>query len=238
MKNTFIIVLPFIYNIALAQNEEPESYSKIIFTYDQKSNFSVQDGIVYADTLLLKVEFPKMQFKKILNPKDSSTIIGSIELKNFGKDEINKLESQLYHITHKIQGVYNLKTNKTTLFYKRGNEELIKTYKQNFNRNFMAFSYKIIIDYNKKTVNINYPRAQYSKSFQSIIRKINFTDNNKEHGTFSYQTTNGFSNDVLNLNKAYNSKITTDVIFTNNDYGVEKIVSFYDTTTLLSVKYE
>ena len=238
MEKIIFFILILVGNIASSQKSIPETYSKIKFVYEQKSNFFTVDNKVYADTLLLKVEFPKTKFTKVVSPQDSLKIIGSVKIKSLSKEEIKRLESQLYHNTHLIQGIHNLKTNKTTLFFKRGSGELIKTYRENFGHNFTPFAYKIIIDYNKKTINTNYPKVNYSKSFQSELKKIDFVDAEKEIGSCSYQTANGIMTDIVNFNKLYNIKVATDMIFSNNDYGVEKIVSFFDTTTLTSVTYE
>lgn len=72
----------------------------------------------------------------------------------------------------------------------------------------------------------------------SKLKKINFTNKDKCIGTFTYNTREGIHTDIVALNKKHNNKITSDIIFSNNDFAVEKIISVYDTTTLLSVIYD
>ena len=76
MKKIFFFSLILFCNIVSSQTSLPETYSKIKFVYEQKSNFFIEKDQLYADTLLLKIEFPKLKFSKILSPLDSTKTIG------------------------------------------------------------------------------------------------------------------------------------------------------------------
>ncbi|MFV8345556.1 hypothetical protein ACNQGX_05630 [Flavobacterium sp. ZB4P13] len=225
-------------NVVFSQTTLPGTYSKIKFVYEQKSNFFIENDKVYADTLLLKVEYPKLKFSKVISPFDSTKIIGFLEIKSFNNEDKKILESYLYHTTHTIEGTYDLKKNKTKLFFTRGNKALNETFKKYFGGNYSPFIFNVVVDYNEKKIHTNYPRINYTKSFDSQLKKINFISDDKTLGTYTFQTKKGFHTNVVTLDKKYNNKITLDIIFSNNDFGVDKIVSLFDTISLISVIYE
>ncbi|MFV8377506.1 hypothetical protein [Flavobacterium sp. LB3R33] len=194
--------------------------------------------ILYADTLLMKTTFPKLAFIKVENPEDHSKIVASIDMQNLSNVDKNKLASELYHNTHTINGVFDVKKNKTTLTFNRGSSALSKTFKENFRKSSPPFAFKIFVDYNSKQIDTNYPSTNYSESFDSQLKKINFINGDNCLGTYTFQTNKGYYTNVVTLNKKYNNKITSDIIFSNNDFGVSEIVSLFDTTTLISVVYE
>ena len=238
MKKIFLTVLILACNIVFSQTTLPGTYSKIKFVYEQKSNFFIEDDKVYADTLLLKAEYPKLKFSKVISPSDSTKIIGFLEIKSFNNEDKNILQSNLYHTTHTIEGSYDLKKNKTKLFFTRGNKALNETFKKYFGGNYNAFIFNVVVNYNEKKIHTNYPKTNYTKSFDSQLKKINFTSDDKSIGTYTFQTNKGFQTNLVTLDKKYNNKITPDIIFSNNDFGVIKIASLFDTITLISVIYE
>jgi len=238
MKTFFITLLVFAWNIALAQTETPETYSRIKFVYEQKSNFIIEDDKLYADTLLFRITFPKLKYSKVISPIDSTQTIGSIAIKNLSREDKRTLEGNLYHSTHKIEGTYDVHDNITKLFYTRGSKSLSKIYKEYFRDSFIPFAFTVVVDYNKQKIDTNYPRVNYSASFYSELKKIDYANEEKSIGTYTFQTKKGAQTDVVTLNKNNNNKITPAIVFSNNDFAVDKIVSIYNTTTLLSVIYE
>ena len=42
--------------------EKPINYKKIIFVYETKSNYFIDEDGVYADSLLIKLDFPEIKF--------------------------------------------------------------------------------------------------------------------------------------------------------------------------------
>ncbi len=238
MKNIFLTLLIVTSNIVLSQTVIPKEYSKIKFVYEQKSSLIIADNTVYADTLLLKIEFPKLLFALVVNPQDSVKTIGSIALENFKTEDRKKLIDQLYHNTHSINGEYDVKKNKTILYFKRGNPALSKIFNDKLSTNMDAFTFKIIVDYNKKTINRIYPRVNYDNPFSTELKQIKFMDTDPLIGTFIQKILNGIQTNVVELNNLHDAKVSTDVLFSNANYGVGKIISLYDITTLLSVTYE
>ena len=238
MKKTVVLSLILICTSIYSQVNAPEAFSRIKFIYEQKSNFNILNKILYADTLLMKTTFPKLAFIKVENPEDHSKIVASIDMHNLSNVDKNKLASELYHNTHTINGVFDVKKNKTTLTFNRGSSALSKTFKENFRKSSPPFVFKIFVDYNSKQIDTNYPSTNYSESFDSQLKKINFINGDNCLGTYTFQTNKGYYTNVVTLNKKYNNKITSDIIFSNNDFGVSEIVSLFDTTTLISVVYE
>jgi hypothetical protein len=238
MKKIFFTLIILACNIVFSQTLIPEKYSKIKFVYEQKSNLFIENDKVYADTLLLKAEFPKLKFSKVKSPSDSTKIIGFLEIKNFNTEDKKILESNLYHTTHTIEGTYDLKKNKTKLSFTRGNKALIEIFKKYFGGNYSPFKFNVVVDYNEKKIHTNYPRTNYTKSFDSQLKKINFISDDKSLGTYTFKNSKGIQTNVVTLDKKHNNKITPDIIFSNNDFGVGEIVSIFDTIALISVTYE
>ena len=238
MKKIFFTLIILVCNIVFSQTLIPEKYSKVKFVYEQKSNFFIENYKVYADTLLLKVEYPKLKFSKVISPSDSTKIIGFLEIKNFNNEDKKKLENNLYHTTHTIEGTYDLKKNKTKLSFTRGNKSLNEIFKKYFGGSYSPFKFNVVVDYNGKKIHTNYPRINYTKSIDSQLKKINFISADKSLGTYTFQNSKGIQTNVISLDKKYNTKITPDIIFSNNDFGVGEIVSIFDTITLISVTYE
>ena len=238
MKKIFFSSLILFCNIVFSQMGLSETYSKIKFVYEQKSNFFIENDQLYADTLLLKMEFPKLKFQKISSPLDSTKIIGFVNIKNLDYKENKKLGSILYHSTHTIEGTYDLKKHKTTLFFNRVNVALKVILKKYFKGSYPPFSFKVVIDYNKKQIHTNYPSVNYEESFNSQLNKINFLNDEKTLGTYTFENKLGFYSNEIILNKKYNNKITPHIVFSNNNFAVDKITSLMDTITLLSVDYE
>ena len=238
MKTFLSTLLLFALNVVSSQTVMPETYSKIKFVYEEKSNFIIQDDKLYADTLLFKITFPKLKFSKAISPIDSTQTIGCIAIKNLSREDKRTLEGHLYHSTHKIEGTYNVQDKITKLYYTRGSKHLTEIYKKYFGGNFSPFAFTIVVDYNKQKIDTNYPSVNYSASFDSELKKIVYANEDKSVGTYTFQTKKGTKTDMVTLNKKHNKKITPAIVFLNNDFAVDKIVSVYNTTTLLSVIYE
>jgi hypothetical protein len=239
MKKIVFPVLILVCNIVLSQTVTPETYSKINFVYEQKSNFIIENDNLYADTLLFRFTFPKLKFSIVISPIDSTKTVGFIAMKNLNKEDKRTLGSSLYHSTHTIKGTYDVKKNKTKLLYRRGSSAMTEIFKKYFLGPSSPFAFDVIIDYKNDAIYTNYPSVNYSSSIKSKLKKILFAGTDKSVGTYTFLTgTNDFQTNVVTLNEKHNKKITSDEVFSNNDYAIEKIVSLYDTTTLLSVIYE
>jgi hypothetical protein len=239
MKKNLFSMLILVCNIVFSQTVTPETYSKINFVYEQKSNFIIENDNLYADTLLVRITFPKLKFSKVISTVDSTKTIGFIAMKNLSKEDKRTLGSSLYHSTHIIKGTYDVKKNKTKLLYRRGSPAMTEIFKKYFLGPSSPFAFDVIIDYKNDAIYTNYPSVNYSSSLKSKLKKILFAGTDKTIGTCTFLTNrNDFQTDVVTLNNKHNKKITSDEVFSNNDYAIDKIVTLYDTTTLLSVVYE
>lgn len=237
MIKPFLLCFILFCTTVFGQTATPENYSKIKFVYEQKSNFLIQEGKLYADTLLFTRAFPEIKFIKTKSPIDSLVTIGFVTMESLNDKQLKLLEGMLYHATHTIEGTYDLKKNKTTLFFTRGSIDLINNYKKYFKWSyFRKYVFEKIIRYDRKKIYLNYPRMNYVASFNPQV--INFTSANNDIGTYSYMHENLIHTNLVTLNKKYPNKITTDVIFSNNDYAVESIISLFDTIQLKLVSYQ
>lgn len=238
MKKIVFSILILVCNIVFSQTVTPETYSKIKFVYEQKSNFIIENDNLYADTLLFRITFPKLKFSKGISPIDSTKTIGFIAMKNLSKEDKRTLGSSLYHSTHTIIGTYDVKKEKTKLLYRRGSSAMTEIFKKYFLGPSSPFAFDVIIDYKNDAIYRNYPSVNYSSSMKSKLKKILFAGKDKSIGTYTFQTKTGSQTNVVAINNKHSKKITSDEVFSNNDYAIEKIVTLYDTTKLLSVVYE
>jgi hypothetical protein len=238
MKTIFISMLFLYCNIVFPQTASPENYSKIKFVYEQTSNFYIENDQLFADTLLLKMEFPKIKFSKTLSPMDSTKTVGLVNIKTLRGDDNRKLGNILYHSTHIIEGTYDRIEQKTTLYYERVNSASNEILKRYFKDYYPPFSFNVIVDYLKNKIYTNYPSVNYEETFESKMNKITFLNEEKTVGFYSFENKKGFNTEEIVLNKKYSNKITPPIIFSNNDFAVDKIISLRDTITLISVTYE
>jgi hypothetical protein len=238
MKKILFPVLILVCNIVLSQTAVPETYSKIKFVYEQKPNFFIENNKLYADTLLFRISFPELKFSKGISPIDSTKTIGFIVIENLSKEDKKRLNGFLYHTAFMIQGTYDVKKNKTKLFYTRPTKPFIENYKKYLGANFPKVNYNVVIDYKNREIYKNYFYINKVAPLDSQLITLTFTNEDKSIGTYTFQTKNGFETDIVILNNKHNNKITSDEVFSNNDYAIDKIVTLYDTTTLLSVVYE
>jgi hypothetical protein len=238
MKTIFLYVLFLYCNIVFPQTASSEIYSKIKFVYEQKSNFYIENDQLYVDTLLLKMEFPNLKFSKIVNPQDSTKIVGLVNLKSLRSDDNRKLGGIIYHSTHMIEGNYDKIEQKTKLSYVRANSASNAILKRYFKDYYSSFSFNVIVDYLKNKIYTNYPSVNYEETFESKMNKITFLNDEKTVGIYSFENKKGINTNEIILNKKHSNKITPRIIFSNNDFAVNKITSLLDTITLISVTYE
>lgn len=239
MKKIVFLLLILVCTIGFSQTVVPEAYSKIKFVYEQKPNFFIENNKLYADTLLFRISFPELKFSKGISPIDSTKTIGFTPMKNLSKEDKRTLGSSLYHCTHSIVGTYDVKKNKTKLLFRRGSPAMTEIFKKYFLGPSSPFAFDVIIDYKNDAIYTNYPSVNYSSSIKSKLKKILFAGTDKSVGTYTFLTgRNDFQTNVVTLNEKHNKKITSDEVFSNNDFAIDKIVSLYETTTLLSVIYE
>jgi hypothetical protein len=96
----------------------------------------------------------------------------------------------------------------------------------------------MIVDYKKKKIDIIYPSISYKKTFNEVSRTIVFTDPSEINGSYTFQLGDKVFTKQLQLNKELNKKIVPNEFFSNNKFGVKKIISLEDTKTLINYSYE
>ena len=239
MKN-LLTILVFITSFQLfAQfQEQPKSFKKMFFVYQQKPTIAVDSQGFYADTLILKLDYPTLKFELKQNPKNAKEFYGFIAFKNLKNDDRNMFLSRLYHENQILRGVYDSIKNLTTISVERNDLEIKEIFKKISEKGYEPFNYKIIIDYNKKLIKTVFPLVDYKFDFSEKIRKISFDENSNSNGHFKFKTTNYEITNRIELLPNYSNKIITGDIFINNEFAVKKITSLWQTEELLSISFQ
>lgn len=233
-----LIVILLINSCCFGQTsfyEMPEGTKKIEFEYESKSNFKVTENGIYADSTLLSIELSNYKIKIKRHPIDSAFTTGFIELNALTFEDKKKLASIIYHSNEIIQGVYEFDKEKAKYTVKRDHYETKKAFKILNVANYESFIYKFEINYKKRKKVISYPTVSYTYPFNDVGFQIEYL--NTTNGTFKTKANKSLLQNTIFLNKNLNKYITYD-IFTNNNFGVQKTMSIYDTITLNSVKYK
>lgn len=216
----------------------PGNTKKIHFVYEEKSNYFINENGVYADTLLMKIDFPNLKYTLKKHPKDSTILCGFSTFKGLGEKNNEKLRSILYHNNETIYGTVDLKKNITTLNYIRDDYKTKELFKKVFNENYNKFEYTIEIDYNRSKIYYSFPSVDYKKRFDDLMREVIFYDDSKLYGHYFRQTDLYREDNLVTFDKSLDKKINMDLIFNNNEYGLSKHISVFSTIELKSVKYE
>ena len=214
----------------------PENAKEIHFVYEMKSNYSINDDGVFADTLLLNIDFPDLKYILRKHPSDTSIVCGFSTLKNFGSNNKEKLKGILYHTNETIHGIHFIPSKKTVFNVVRGDEETKMIFKKYFKERFVNFEYREEFDFVKKTEKIKFPNVSYDRTFSEISKTIEFK--NDDSIGFYQETQKGvlFKNVVFfNSNL---SKYISPILFDNSKFGVEKLETIMRTITLKSVYYK
>lgn len=233
----FLYCLILASNLVAAQNLKPE-YSKVHFVYERKSNYQIVEKGVYADTLLLKIDFPEHQFLKVKSPRDSTEIVGFVPIEKFSSKQKKKLAGALYHTTERIAGTHDFEKNITKLEINRDDKNMRETFKKDLNESYPKFRYSITIDYNKKMVFKRLPNVSYDRKFATELKTIEFNANSKLSGYYTVTIEMLQLDNFVVLKEGLNNKIVPDVIFSNNEFGVAKIATIQETMELKSVTFE
>lgn len=228
----------FLFSIlAHAQEKDLGSYSKIHFNYRQTSNFDLDEKGIYANPSLIEFHFPNLKYELIKERFDASQKTAFIDYKTLTKENIKKITSIIYHTTQQIEGIYDVNQDKTIYTITRSSKELEQIF-QYLNEKFYKFKYKMIVDYKKKKIEIIYPTVSYKKQGKEVFRTIVFNDAVEINGSYTFQSEGKVFTNQVQLNKELNKKIVPDEFFSNNNFGVKKIISLEDTKTLINYSYE
>lgn len=184
----------------------------------------------------MSIELPNYKIKIKKHPTDSTFTTGFIELNALILEDKRKIASIIYHSNEIIKGVYEINKEKAKYSVSRDDNETKKVFKILNIDYSKSFYYKYEINYKKQKKKVFYPSVSYSYSFKDVENEINYVDS--KNGLFKKQIGNKLilQNTIL-INEYLNKNITYD-IFSNNNFGVQKTVSIYDTITLNSVTYK
>lgn len=218
-------------------DKTPENAKEIHFVYEKKSNYYIDERGVFADTLLYQVDFPKLKYTKVISPSDSLFVCGFIKLKDFNDQEKRKLSAILYHANEKMKGEFNIKKNITIIKVERNDSLTRQVFKKHLKSSYSYFGYTITMDYNKKTIFLQFPLVEYLREFKNDSKVILYSLN-KLSGIFKEEREEFIFENIIVLNDVLSNKIVPGQIFTNNAFGVEKIKTVYNTIQLKSVSYK
>jgi hypothetical protein len=239
MKNFISILIYLSTWSGLTQvifEKAPENAKVIYFVYEKKSNYLVNDEGIFADTLLLKIDFPNLRYTLRKHPLDSSVICGFSTVKKFGNNNRKKLVSILYHTNETIHGTHLIPSRKTVFKVVRGDEETRNIFKNYFNKRFHNFEYREEFDFLNKINKVEYPTVSYTLAFSEISSKINYSSE-KMIGNY-YEMKNGFlCRNLVFLNSGL-SKFVSPLLFENLEFGIEKLETIDKTIVLKSVYYK
>lgn len=236
MNKTLVLCCVFVTFKMFSQIEEkPINYKKINFVYETKSNYFIDEDGIYADSLLIKLDFPEIKFTTVNKLIENENYNSFIPLKHLKDSNIEKLCGILYHTNQKFIGEYDAEKNETNYSVERNDELTKNIFKNILNKRYSNFFYKKIIKFSYDKIHLNYPNVNYT--FTITEKAKNIIMKNQVIGRYKEVENNvEFSNVVL-LNINLDPKIMPEDIFTNNNYGVEVIKKLNETTILKSVKY-
>ena len=235
MKKISLICL-FLFGIV--GYSQPEGYKKIKFVYEEVCNIYVDEVGVYMDTILLQLEFPKLKYMLINNPKDTKNKICFIAHQDLNKKTKTQLQNIMYHHNHRIEGIYDVDKNITLITFVRDKNEKKSTTKKHHLGNNPYFEYKTLINYNKQNIETFYPNKTYINNFKDCRFTIKNNQTNNIFGTYEMQTNQFLLNNIVIQRQDLPKQVTTNTLFTNNQFVIEKIETIYSTTTLQSINYE
>jgi hypothetical protein len=221
--------------------QSPKKTQKIHFVYHIKSNCELYEDGMYADTLLLKQgSLKSLPFQLKKHPKDASKIVGFVEYKNLTKNQKSTIVGIFEHNNIKLDCYYNPKKDQTIVYtnrYENDNDRLLlkkylnKTYTPSLNN-------KAYVDY--KTNQRSYMNSPISSTLEFDPRKmtIEWFDDTKTAGQFKISNGKFTFTDLIVANPDIDKHITPTYLFSNCEYGIQKVVSIFQTMELISYEYK
>lgn len=217
-----------------------DSKAKIHFVYHKKSNLYINEKGIYADTLFLKNAFKQLTYQISKHPSDSTKTVGFINLKEISKKDQKKIIGIFGHSNFKYDCYYNIKKNQTAMYITRiENDEIHDLLKRLFKDTYSSTYYnRIYVNYNKNE------KFSTNSKFGTLYRYnpnnilIKWYDDNKIGGEFNHLDGNRIYKDLILANPALEKHVTPFFTFANCDYGIQKLITFFDTTELISVNVE
>ena len=244
LRNILLLLsLLFIENTCAQINPPIPNPRKIIFTYKTVPNFHFENNAVYADTFLLKKEFPRIKYDLKKSPTDTTKIVGCITKDKFNADEIKNFRSLLFHSFYEKKTIYNVKSKTAeTSGSLCKSEECQTVYRLFFNDQNMTgtdFLPSEIKFYDTKKTIVNRGQYHYNETKYKDT-KINWSPDFEYIGTYEYISKKDnykYTNAVI-VDPSLDRHISPISLFENCNFGVREVISKYTTTTLISVEYK
>jgi len=212
---TFAVVL-FVTSQTFAQ--APAGYKKIEFVYEQRTNYTIKKEGFYADTLLLKIDFPDEQFELVDNPEKPDEKIGYIKFKQLSSSQRSQFRSRIWHAEKNIYGVYDVATNTTSLFHQRQDKK---------------WQWKTSIDFNVNQIYLQKPMFE-SENPPTIV----YDDQAHLSGRYKNKYGNWVFDNIVVFDPEVPKFVATDDAYITGEFGIKKIITMRSTTQLKSVVYK
>ncbi|MEO5776469.1 MAG: hypothetical protein ABIQ27_06170 [Flavobacterium sp.] len=241
IKLIFVFILSISsFNLIGQSAASTDSNSKIHFVYHKKSNLFINEKGIYADTLLLKTGFKELTYQLTKHPTDSTKTVGFIDLKRISKEDQKRIIGIFSHSNFKYDCYYNIKKNQTAMYVTRiENDETHDLLKSLFKDTFSNEYYnRIYIDYNKSDKFYTNSRFSTLYKFNQKYIVIDWFDENKIGGEYKHLEGEVTYKDLVLADSTLEKHVTPFFTFANCDYGIQKLVTFFDTTELISVNLE
>jgi transposase len=206
--------------VASAQSKEspPATFKKIKFIYEVRSNYNIQESGFFADTLLLKLDFPDLKYVLKQNPKNSAEQIAYVGFDQMSADQVKWLKGAVRHTDRDIYGTYYVKKNKTFLTHRRTK---------------MKYDWETSVTFDTMDIQLQAPMLN-----RDVPQTVKYDNEQKLSGTFKKISGNRVYENIIVFDPALHKGIVTDDAYFDVDYGVRKISTIYSTTELKSVTYK
>lgn len=244
LRNIFLLLpLLFFENTNAQINPPIPNPKKIIFTYKTVPNFHFENNAVYADTFLLKKEFPRIVYDLKKSPTDTTKIVGYITKNKFNVDEIKNFKSLIFHSFYERKTIYYVKSKTGEISGSLcKSEECLKAFRLFFNDRNKAgsdFFPSEIKFYDTKKI-IVFKSQFKNDEIKYEDNKINWLPDFEYIGTYAYisKKDNYKYTDAVIVDPSLDRHISPIYLFDNCSFGVREVISKYTTTTLISVEYK
>jgi len=232
------IFLYMMLALSLAGGVFAQPHDRIRFSYERHTNIYIDEEGVFADTLFFKFNLAGIDFILRPDPLHPGKTVGFKSLESLEADEKRFIAGLMYHTNESLVAVFDGRKNVTTISVSRtsrGQEVFYKNLKQAFPG---RFKYTITIDYNRGTIEYDFPQTSRGKDGQADTYAITYTSDDQTKGNYT-KNYDGFRVvNLVELDPALDPKIVATDVFSNNAFGMRKTVSVDDILELTSFTYQ
>lgn len=224
-------------------NPPIENPKKIIFTYKTTPNFHFENNTVYADTALLKINFPRIKYTVTKSPLDEKIIVGSISKNEMNVEEVKNFEEQIWHNFNEQHFVYDVATN-TTEFQGSlcKSKECLDFFEFFFNEPTSGtdfLRYKMQYKNNKKLIITTNAFNEITKNDYSN-NMVTWLNNNGNIGSFSEKSfeDNLIHSNTITVDSSLNFHVNPNLNFSNCQFGITEVKNIFWTKKLVFIGYQ